>query len=40
MSGMAVIADKVIKEENVERIRMYLVITKIEQMFEYKKTVL
>lgn len=40
LSGMAVNADKVIKEENVERIRMYLVITKVEQMFEYKKTVL
>ncbi len=37
---MAVIADKVIKEENVERIRMYLVMTKVEQMFGIKKTVL
>lgn len=38
LSGRAVIADKVIKEENVERIRMYLVMAKVEHLFEDKKT--
>lgn len=37
LSGMAVIADKVIKEENVEWIRMYLVMTKEERLFEDRK---
>ncbi len=37
LSGMAVIADKVIKEENVEWIRMYLVMTKEERLFGDRK---
>ena len=37
LSGIAVFADKVIEEENMEMIRRYLVMTKVGQLFEDEK---
>ena len=37
LSGIAVFADKVIEEENMDMIRRYLVMTKVGQLFEDEK---
>lgn len=38
-SGIAVFADKVIEEENMDMIRRYLGMTKVGQLFEDEKSV-